>query len=139
MSLSTRDHLRELNSWYWLGSLVALGYGFNHLFRPEVIAHSWGLSNWAVEETVDFVRLLGVWILFQSIIAGIIAYFLKDIRTRYFLTVAHVFKNAVAFLLRLRMWTSGRYDPITSGFKISTFADLLFLFGYGYYVIFPEK
>ena len=139
MSLNTPNHLRGLNFWYWLGALLALTYGFNHLFRPEVIAQSWGFSNWAVEETVDFVRLLGVWILFQSFIAGIIAYSLKDIRIRYFLTVAHVFKNAAAFLLRLRMWTSGRYDPITSGFKISTFGDLLFAIGYGYFLIFPEK
>ena len=123
----TNNDLRGLNFWYWFGSLLALIYGINHLFRPNQIAQSWGLTAWSSEETIDFVRLLGVWILFQSLVAAVIAYYVKDVKIRYLLTVAHVFKNLGAFLLRCRMLMSGRYDPITTGFKISTFADLLFV------------
>ncbi len=131
--------LTGLNFWYWFGSLLALIYGVNHLFRPDSIAKSWGLNSWQVEETRDFARLLGVWILFQSIIAFVVAKYVDNLQARYFITLAHVFKNFGAFLLRCRMWQSGRYDPITTGFMISTFADLIFTFGYGYYIVFPEK
>ena len=132
------SNLKHLNYWYWLGSFMALIYGCNHLFRPHHIAQSWGLPSWQHEDTVDFARLLGVWILFQSIVAAVIAKELKDLKIRYYMTIAHVFKNLFAFLLRCQMWKTGRY-PITPGFIMSTGADLLFTLGYGYFLVFPEK
>jgi hypothetical protein len=137
--VSGNKHLSALNRWYWFGSLLALVYGYKHVFDPHSIASSWGRSHWQHEETVDFVRLLGVWIIFQSIVAACIARCIKNVEYRYYLTIAHAFKNFAAFWLRVYMWSSGRYDPITTGFMVSTFADLLFSFGYGYFMAFPEK
>jgi hypothetical protein len=130
--------LKYLNFWYWFGAILALFYGINHLSRPHSIAKAWGLPGWQHAETIDFVRLLGVWIFFQSIVATVIAKDLKDLKVRYSMTAAHVLKNLFAFLLRCQMWKSGRY-PITTGFMMSTGADLLFVFGYGYFLVFPEK
>jgi hypothetical protein len=136
------DVSSSLNLWYGFGSILALVYGFNHLFRPHTIATSWGKSQgrWQSEETVDFIRLLGIWILFQSFIALVVALRVKDIKIRYYITLVHVFKNFGAFVLRVMMWRSGRYGVVvTSGFQLSTFGDLLFVLGYGYFILFPEK
>lgn len=126
-----------LNTWYWLGGAVGFAYGFTHLLNPDLIASSWGKAAWS-EETKDFARLLGVWILFQSFIAWVVAGIVKDRKSRYWITIAHVFKNFFAFLMRCSMWNSGRY-PITTGFKISAYGDLIFALGYGLYVLFPES
>jgi hypothetical protein len=127
----------SLNAWYWFGCIAALLYGIKHLSDPNDIARSWGLTQFS-DVTQDFARLLGVWILFQSGVAAITASHIKDLQSRYYMTVMHVFKNFVAFLVRCHMWRSERY-PITNGFMLSTFADLLFSVGYGYYVVFPER
>ena len=111
-------------------------YGTVHLVFPNKIAVAWGKSSWS-DETQDFARLLGVWIIFQSIVAWVVASMVKDARTRHWITVAHVFKNFFAFLVRCTMWVSGRY-ALTFGFKVSAYADLLFTLGYGYYLVFPE-
>ena len=128
-----------LNSWYWLGSVMALVYGGIHVTHPHYLAASWGVKGGTWDpQTADFVRLLGVWILFQSMIAAVVPVYVKDFEVRYYITIAHVFKNLAAFLLRVGMWYSGRYDPIYRGFIVSTAADLIFAAGYGYFLIFPE-
>lgn len=127
----------SLNAWYWFGGAVGFFYGFVHVLNPNLIASSWGKGSFS-NETIDFARLLGVWIIFQSIVAWTVAAVVKDRKSRYWITVAHVFKNFAAFVLRCMMWSSERYS-ITSGFKASTYGDLFFTFGYCYYVVFPEK
>jgi len=126
-----------LNGWYWFGGGLGFMYGCIHLFYPDQIALSWGRDPWS-DDSKDFARLLGCWILFQSFVAWIIASKVEDKGSRYWFTVVHVFKNLLAFLLRCSMWKSGRY-LITTGFKASTYGDLLFVLGYGYYVLFPES
>lgn len=76
-------------------------YGSIHVIDPEAIAQSWGRTNWN-NETEDFIRLLGVWILFQACIAVIVPLFIKDINMRYYITVAHMTKNLGAFILRYK-------------------------------------
>ncbi len=129
-----------LNSWYWLGSVMALVYGVIHVARPDHLAASWGVEGgvWS-PQTADFARLLGVWILFQSVIAAIVPTYVKDLETRYYITCAHVFKNLAAFFLRVGMALSGRYNLHSTGFRVSIAADLIFTAGYGYYLIFPES
>ena len=118
---------------------MALIYGCVHVINPDLLALSWGVENKTWDpKTADFAKLLGVWILFQAWIAAIVPLYIKDLEGRYAITCAHVFKNTFAFVLRCAMWSSGRYNPITIGFVLSAFADLVFSVGYGYFLIFPE-
>ena len=115
---------------YYFGSAMAFGYGILHLFQPLVLIESWGIKHIVSDETYDFMNLLGVWILFQSLIASAIPLYITNPKVKKIFTWIHVFKNALAFLIRYKMFLSGRYHPITTGFAFSLAADGIFAIGY---------
>ena len=127
-----RKSVSFLDLSFWLGSIIAMFYGYLHLLDPNMLSKSWGLTNKFSEETSDFVRLLGIWILFQSFIAATIPLFVQDTKLKLIFAWIHVFKNFGAFILRYRMYLSGRYSNYinllepTKGFMYSLYADLFF-------------
>jgi hypothetical protein len=124
---------------YYLGSAMAFGYGMIHIFQPNQLAVSWGIKvdGWG-EETFDMMRLLGVWIIFQSFIASAIPLYITHHRVKRIFTIIHAMKNFAAFFVRLQMYWSGRYDPITTGFAFSLGADGMFAFAYSLCALFPN-
>ena len=117
---------------FWLGSIIAMFYGYLHILDPSMLSKSWGLPSNFSDETSDFVRLLGIWILFQSLVAATIPLFVNDMKTKLIFAWIHVLKNFGAFFLRYRMYISGRYSSYinllepTQGFMYSLYADLFF-------------
>jgi hypothetical protein len=119
---------------FLLGFFAALFYGITHLCYPNLVAMSWGLSEPWQSETKDFVQLLGIWILFQSMVALTIPVFVKDLNVKFLFTLIHVIKNLGAFVVRYRMQERYYFKNLsetTNGFKISLYADLFFAIIYG--------
>lgn len=136
MKTKKRDFVDRL---YFLSSIINFGFGILNLFQPNILIISWGIKKKLYsDELYDIMNLFGVLLLFYSLISAAIPLYLINVQIKRIFTWIFVFIHSLLFLVRLKMFLSQKYHPVTTGFTFPFVADGLFTLGFLFFALFPS-